>query len=53
MREKVRKVAGVLIVLAGVLELFIGISEATFSTILIGISLCIIGCLYVFEKKAE
>ena len=51
MKEKGRKIAGVLIILAGILELVVGISEGTFSTILMGPCFCIIGSLYVFEKK--
>ena len=51
MKEKSRKIAGVIIVLVGILELVIGISEATFSIILIGICFCIIGGLYFFEKN--
>ena len=51
MKEKGRKIAGVLIVLAGILELVVGISEGTFSTILMGFCFCIIGSLYVFEKR--
>ncbi len=50
MKEKGRKIAGVLITLAGILELVIGIGDRTFSTILIGLCFCIIGSLYVFEK---
>ena len=55
MKKNGRKIAGVIILLAGIAELVIGISKVTFSTILIGIcfciSFCIIGCLYFFEKK--
>ncbi|MBP1566309.1 MAG: hypothetical protein J6A58_11195 [Oscillospiraceae bacterium] len=51
MKKNSRKIAGVIILLAGIAELVIGISKVTFSTILIGICFCIIGCLYFFEKK--
>ena len=51
MKEKGRKMAGGLIALAGVLEIIVGIGEETFSTILMGICFCIIGCLYFFEKR--
>lgn len=51
MKDKGRKIAGVLITLAGILELVVGISEGTFSTILMGLCFCIIGSLYVFEKR--
>lgn len=53
MKEMGRKIAGVLIVLAGILELVVGIGEGTFSTILMGICFCIIGGLYFFEKRKE
>lgn len=51
MKEKGRKIAGVLIALAGALELIVGIYEGTFSTILMGICFFIIGLLYFFEKS--
>ena len=49
MKEKFKKIAGILIALFGILELIIGINEKTFSTILIGICFCIIGYLYFLE----
>ncbi len=51
MKEKGKKIAGVLIALAGILELVVGITEGTFSTILMGFCFCIIGSLYLFEKR--
>lgn len=51
MKEKGRKIAGVLIALAGILELVIGINEGAFSTILMGICFCIIGGLFLLEKR--
>ena len=51
MKEKARNITGGLIILAGILELIVGISEKTFSTILMGICFCMIGCLYFFEKR--
>ncbi len=51
MKEKGRKIAGILITAAGVLELIVGIFERTFSIMLMGICFCIIGCLYFFEKR--
>ena len=51
MKEKGRKIAGILITLAGILELVVGISEGTFSTVLIGLCFCLIGSLYFLEKR--
>ena len=51
MKEKSRKIAGIMIALAGVLEFVVGISEGTFSTILMGICFCIIGSLYFLKKE--
>ena len=52
MKEKGKKVAGVLIILAGIAGLVAGIIEERFSSIPIGIGLIIIGSLY-FYKKAK
>ncbi len=51
MKEKGRKIAGGIFAFEGVLELILGISERTFSAILIGICFCIMGCLYFFGKR--
>lgn len=51
MKEKGRKIAGILIALAGLLELVVGIADGTFSTILMGVCFCLIGSLYFFEKR--
>ena len=51
MKEKGRKIAGVLIILAGIVELSIGINEEVVSTILMGPCFCIIGSLYFCEKR--
>ena len=51
MKEKGRKIAGVLIILAGIVELSIGINEEVVSTILMGLCFCIIGSLYFCEKR--
>lgn len=53
MKKIGRKIAGVLILSAGILELVIGISEGTSSTILMGVCFGIIGSLYIFEKQAN
>lgn len=53
MKKIGRKIAGVLILPAGILELVIGISEGTSSTILMGVCFCIIGSLYIFKKQAD
>ncbi len=52
MKEKGRKIAGSIIAASGALELIIGISEKTCSTIITGIGLCVCGILYLFEKRA-
>ncbi len=52
MKEKGRKIAGLIIAASGALELIIGISEKMGSTIIVGICLCICGSLYLFEKRA-
>lgn len=51
MKEKGRKIAGALIILAGIVELVIGINEEVVSTILMGLCFCIIGSLYFYEKR--
>lgn len=51
MKEKGKTIAGILIVLAGVLELVVGIYEGTLSAILFGSCFCVIGCLYFFKKR--
>lgn len=53
MKEKGKKIVGVLIILCGILELVVGISERTFSTILIGLCFCIIGYLYFLEIQKK
>lgn len=50
MSKKSRKIVGVIIALAGVLELIVGVSRGTVSMILMGIGFCIIGSLYICEK---
>ena len=51
MVEKTRKIVGVLIVLAGIVELFMAVSEGGISAVLIGICLLIFGGLYFIRKK--
>ena len=51
MKEKVKKIAGIFMLLAGILELILGIGEKAVSTILIGIAFCLIGSLYFCEKN--
>lgn len=45
-----KRVVGILIILAGILELVVGISERTVSTMLIGLAFGIIGSLYFWKK---
>lgn len=52
MKEKGRKIAGLIIAASGALQFIIGISEKMRSMIIVGICLCISGCLYLFGKKA-
>lgn len=51
MKAKGKKIAGICIMLAGILELIVGICEETVSTMLIGICFCIIGFLYFGERR--
>jgi uncharacterized membrane protein len=51
MKEKGKTIAGILIVLVGVLELVVGIYEGTLSAILFGSCFCVMGCLYFFKKE--
>ena len=51
MKEKGRKIAGILIILMGILEVVVGIKEGQFSAIPIALGFCIIGSLYVLEKR--
>lgn len=51
MKAKSKKIVGALITLAGILELVVGISEGTVSTMLIGLAFCMIGSLYFLKKR--
>ena len=51
MKEKGRKIAGLIIAASGALQFIIGISEKMRSMIIVGICLCTSGCLYLFEKR--
>lgn len=51
MKKNGRKLAGICIGCAGILELIIGIYEGTISTVVIGICFCIIGLLYFKENR--
>lgn len=51
MKYKSKKIVGILIILAGILELVVGISEGTVSMILIGLGFCMIGSLYFLKKR--
>ncbi len=51
MKEKGNKIAGAIIVSEGILAFIVGIGEGTFSMMLMGIGLCIVGCLYFLKKE--
>lgn len=51
MKQKGNKIAGAIIVSEGILMLIVGIGEGTFSTMFVGIGLCIVGCLYFLKKE--
>lgn len=51
MKFKSKKIVGILIILAGILELVVGISEGTVSAMLIGLGFCMIGSLYFMTKR--
>lgn len=53
MKDKVKKIGGSIIILAGLMHVMNGIEEGTFARSLIGIGFLIMGCLYFYEKRNE
>lgn len=51
MKEKVKKIGGSIIILAGLMHVVNGIEEGTFTRSLVGIGFVIMGSLYFFEKR--
>ena len=53
MKEKLKKIGGSIIILAGLMHVMNGIEERMYARSLVGIGFVIMGSLYFYEKRNE